>query len=121
MDTTFDPPRLTVPLSSAFLQDCGMTFKLKHSMKKHQLTHKAEFGHTCDICGKKFKVSRVARSNCSLLTYKGEFGHTCDICGKKFKVNRVVRSNCSLLTHKAEFGHTCDICGKKFKVSRLIT
>jgi hypothetical protein len=39
-----------------------MTFKLKHSMKKHQLTHKAEFGHTCDICGKKFKVSRVATS-----------------------------------------------------------
>jgi hypothetical protein len=34
-----------------------MTFKLKHSLKKHQLTHKAEFGHTCDFCGKKFKVS----------------------------------------------------------------
>ena len=38
-------------------QDCGMTFKLKHSLKKHQLVHKPEFGHTCDFCGKKFKVS----------------------------------------------------------------
>ena len=34
-----------------------MTFKLKHSLKKHQLVHKAEFGHTCDYCGKKFKAS----------------------------------------------------------------
>ena len=33
-----------------------MTFKLKHSLKKHQLVHKPEFGHTCDFCGKKFKV-----------------------------------------------------------------
>jgi hypothetical protein len=55
------------------------------------LTHKGEFGHTCDICGKKFKVSRVVGS-CALLPLKAEFGHTCDICGKKFKVSRVVRS-----------------------------
>lgn len=38
-------------------EDCGMTFKLKHSLKKHQLVHKGEFGHTCDFCGKKFKRS----------------------------------------------------------------
>ena len=36
-----------------------MTFKLKHSLKKHQLVHKPEFGHTCDFCGKKFKVENA--------------------------------------------------------------
>ena len=38
-----------------------MTFKLKHSLKKHQLVHKTEFGHTCDFCGKKFKVVNIRK------------------------------------------------------------
>ena len=59
-----------------------MTFKLKHSLKKHQLTHKAEFGHTCEFCGKKFKVSYVANARDSkreLCLVTGE------VCCKRLK------------------------------------
>ena len=55
-----------------------MTFKLKHSLKKHQLVHKAEFGHTCDFCGKKFKRSD------NLINHRrrhtGEHPYKCDKC-----------------------------------------
>ena len=63
------------------IQDCGMTFKLKHSLKKHQLVHKPEFGHTCDFCGKKFKVGvpiisffvsyRMSKNSCRILYSEG--------------------------------------------------
>ena len=55
-----------------------MTFKLKHSLKKHQLVHRPEFGHTCDFCGKKFKRSD------NLINHRrrhtGEHPYKCDKC-----------------------------------------
>ncbi|VVC36998.1 Zinc finger C2H2-type [Cinara cedri] len=97
---------------------CTKKFSNKSKLKEHVLGHENGTLHSCDVCGRTFKLNSYLvvhkRTHEMNVSYTGDKPFTCTLCNKAF----LSKSNLDLhmLVHnyvkKASF--SCDICGKIF-------
>ncbi|KAF5269679.1 hypothetical protein FQA39_LY08602 [Lamprigera yunnana] len=88
---------------------CNKTYKTKHLLKAHQLTH-GEKAFLCSECGKDFVTKAALQSHFKVHT--GEKPHTCNICNKSFA--HVGSFEAHMLIHTGQKPYNCDICKKAF-------
>ena len=91
---------------------CGKEFKLKSSLKVHQLIHSSERPFKCNICDKSYKISIELKNH--MKKHNDAFEYSCEFCAKQFKCKKILRYH--LLSHVSEEkkAHTCTECGYKF-------
>ena len=106
---------------------CHKFFMSKHSLAKHQRTHKSVEGHECDKCNKKFTASRDLKKHIDIVHFnkKEMYKKECPICHTRVQqlkthirfIHRNEGKSC-------EYNNVCPKCDKTFsndyKVKRHI-
>lgn len=90
---------------------CGKVFKLIGHLKRHVVLHTGEKQYVCDVCQRPFSDKSTLRKH--FQTHTGERNYKCDICGKCFTQRSHMKTH--LLIHTGEKGFECNFCGKTFR------
>ncbi|XP_046557015.1 myoneurin-like [Haliotis rubra] len=88
--------------------ECGKTFKLFHSLKRHIMTHQDERQYKCDQCGRGFISSANFKRH--MRTHTGEKPYICEYCARGFADLGSVRIH--IRTHTGERPYKCHLCSK---------
>lgn len=89
---------------------CGRAFRLSRDLKQHSFTHTGEKPYPCAMCGKQFADASARRKHYQ--THTGEKPYQCELCRKSFTQISHLREH--HVTHTKEKLHMCSICGKNF-------
>ena len=90
----------------------GKTCPKQSELQTHQVTHKGDKKHACDVCGKIFLHS--SRLKIHHLSHTGEKKHRCVVCQKTFILPHHLKRH--QLVHTRVRNYTCGVCSKSFKL-----
>ena len=106
---------------------CHKFFMSKHSLAKHQRTHKSVEGHECDKCNKKFTASRDLKKHVDIVHFnkKEMYKKECPICHTRVQQLKThIRFIHRNEAKSCEYNNVCPKCDKTFsndyKVKRHI-
>ena len=94
--------------------ECGKSFKDKHSLKSH--IHRAHLAPelrkaVCDLCGKLFKHKGNVKEHKTLVHGASE-AVECEVCKKVFNNQRYLNSHMRIHTNPESLKRKCEMCDK---------
>nr|XP_040026301.1 zinc finger protein ZFMSA12A isoform X2 [Gasterosteus aculeatus aculeatus] len=92
---------------------CGKSFKTKHLLSKHEVTHSQRRVFTCRRCRKAFPSITELRSHQRI--HPADLSTPCTQCGKYFR--SVASLAAHELQHRRQKTQVCVCCGKAFRNS----
>jgi len=97
-------------MPDAVVNSC-YSLRVRSSRKKvSDRYEKLEKPHECDVCHRRFKISRDLKLHSRI--HSGEKPHVCDDCGKEFTTISQLRSHTR--THTQVRDYECSQCAEKF-------
>ncbi|XP_073411725.1 uncharacterized protein [Dendrobates tinctorius] len=100
-------PKAKKPFS---FSECGNSFPIEKSFRKHQKIHTAKNSFSCPKCGNWF--NQKAHLDSHQRTHSREKSFSCSECGKCFNRKALLERHQS--THTGEKPFSCSECGKCF-------
>ena len=89
---------------------CDKSFKLNHHLKNHLATHSKEKTYKCKKCEKYFFKEVRLRNH--MVTHTGEKPYQCTYCKRSFWWEKSLNNH--VLTHTSKKPHQCKQCNKSF-------
>ncbi|XP_060075148.1 uncharacterized protein LOC132554841 [Ylistrum balloti] len=114
-----------VLLSSLRCNICNISFKNKHELYSHAVSHRV---FKCDNCGKILSSAGSLKKHL-LIAHSSERNFMCEWCGKSFKTQRCVQQHIGKVHENPNSRknvenpgpYVCSVCDKEFDTKRLLT
>lgn len=98
---------------------CACTFKTKHILKEHSLTHTVMPRVKCEECGKFYRNENQLRRH-KKRHFDQKFHFECPECGIFAKNSYSLHAHRRITHHTDPNKFPCQICGKGFKKRRIL-
>ncbi|XP_033725919.1 zinc finger protein 236-like [Pecten maximus] len=113
-----------VLLSSLQCKLCKVSFKNKHELYSHAVSHRV---FKCDTCGKILSSAGSLKKH-RIIAHTDQRDFMCELCGKSYKTQRCVQQHIRKVHNNPKSRrtgspgpHSCPQCDKVFESKRLLT